>query len=221
MRQWCWMHTRTQCWTLTWVHWTRAFSSRARARVLWSSGDSPTTVTRSHSTPSCPRRTRHQLPSPYFLLTLRSSKLLNTNGTSYRLLTLHMWNVKQRPALIQFHSIASNLLISTSFDLTAKLWDLETSKVVRSFQGFLFLPCQTNLTMTPHIWRCQQKTIVADSPVSSLAWSSDGKTFATATTKDKMLRLYDPRASTPLLKVSILTFFIPSLFFCWLQTHIR
>lgn len=84
----------------------------------------------------------------------------------------------KRPALMKFHPIASNILLTTSFDLTAKVWDLETGQEARS------LP-------------------IADSSVTSVSWNDDGKLFAVATAKDKTLRLYDPRASNPLLKETV------------------
>lgn len=81
----------------------------------------------------------------------------------------------KRPALLQFHPIASDLLLTTSFDCTAKIWDLETSQAAISMQ-------------------------IGENPVTTLSWSPDGKLVASGISKDKKMGLYDPRSAKPLLK---------------------
>nr|XP_055050873.1 coronin-7 [Misgurnus anguillicaudatus] len=71
---------------------------------------------------------------------------------------------------IKFHPHASGLLASSSYDLTVRLWNLETGEEVKRLGG-------------------HQDQIFA------LAWSPDGKLLATVC-KDGKVRLYDPRKST-------------------------
>ncbi|KAK0137010.1 Coronin-7 [Merluccius polli] len=71
---------------------------------------------------------------------------------------------------IGFHPLASDLLVSSSYDLTVRLWDLEKGAEVMVLSG-------------------HQDQIFA------LAWSPDGKLLATVC-KDGKVRLYDPRQST-------------------------
>ncbi|XP_075999218.1 coronin-7 [Genypterus blacodes] len=71
---------------------------------------------------------------------------------------------------IKFHPLASGLLVSSSYDFTIRLWDLESGE-------------QVNL-LTGH-----------QDQVFGLAWSPDGKLLATVC-KDGKVRIYDPRKST-------------------------
>ncbi|NXP81690.1 CORO7 protein, partial [Ramphastos sulfuratus] len=71
---------------------------------------------------------------------------------------------------IRFHPMASDLLVSSSYDMTVRIWDLSTGREALCLQG--------------HI-----------DQIFSLAWSPDGKKLATVS-KDARLRLYEPRHST-------------------------
>ncbi|NXR11100.1 CORO7 protein, partial [Semnornis frantzii] len=71
---------------------------------------------------------------------------------------------------IRFHPMASDLLVSSSYDMTVRIWDLSTGQEALRLQG--------------HI-----------DQIFSLAWSPDGKKLATVS-KDARLRLYEPRHST-------------------------
>ncbi|XP_057200954.1 coronin-7 [Triplophysa rosa] len=71
---------------------------------------------------------------------------------------------------IKFHPHASGLLASSSYDLTVRLWNLETGEEVKRLNG-------------------HQDQIFA------MAWSPDGKLLATVC-KDGKVRLYDPRKSS-------------------------
>ncbi|KAJ3601697.1 hypothetical protein NHX12_032664 [Muraenolepis orangiensis] len=71
---------------------------------------------------------------------------------------------------IAFHPLASDLLVSSSYDLTVRLWDLAKGEEVKVLSG-------------------HQDQIFA------LAWSPDGKLLATVC-KDLKVRIYDPRQST-------------------------
>lgn len=73
--------------------------------------------------------------------------------------------------LVGFHPIASDVLVSSSYDNTVRLWDVSTGVEKQNIAG--------------------QHT----STVQSIDWSLNGSHFVTAC-KDKMLRLYDPRKNT-------------------------
>ncbi|NXK57177.1 CORO7 protein, partial [Chauna torquata] len=70
---------------------------------------------------------------------------------------------------ICFHPVAANLLVSSSYDMTVRIWELGAGQEVLCLQGH-----------TDQIF--------------SLAWSPDGRKLATAS-KDSRLRLYEPRRS--------------------------
>ncbi|NWH69849.1 CORO7 protein, partial [Piaya cayana] len=70
---------------------------------------------------------------------------------------------------IRFHPVASDLLVSSSYDMTVRIWELSAGREALCLQGH-----------TDQIF--------------SLAWSPDGKKLATVS-KDGRLRLYEPRHS--------------------------
>ncbi|XP_059682241.1 coronin-7-like isoform X1 [Gavia stellata] len=70
---------------------------------------------------------------------------------------------------IRFHPMASDLLVSSSYDMTVRIWELSAGQEALCLQGH-----------TDQIF--------------SLAWSPDGKQLATVS-KDGRLRLYEPRRS--------------------------
>ncbi|NXA80083.1 CORO7 protein, partial [Thryothorus ludovicianus] len=71
---------------------------------------------------------------------------------------------------IRFHPMASDLLVSSSYDMTVRIWELSAGREVLCLQGH-----------TDQIF--------------SMAWSPDGKKLATVC-KDGRIRLYDPRHSS-------------------------
>uniref|UniRef100_A0A8C5B125 Coronin n=1 Tax=Gadus morhua TaxID=8049 RepID=A0A8C5B125_GADMO len=71
---------------------------------------------------------------------------------------------------IRFHPLASGLLVSSSYDLTVRLWDLGTGQEVKVLSGH-------------------------QDQIFGLGWSPDGKLLATVC-KDGKVRVYDPRKST-------------------------
>eukprot|EP00057_Strongylocentrotus_purpuratus_P024756 XP_011679230.1 PREDICTED: LOW QUALITY PROTEIN: coronin-7 [Strongylocentrotus purpuratus] len=70
---------------------------------------------------------------------------------------------------IKFHPLASDVLLSASFDMFLKVWDLTTGEEILSLEGH-----------TDQIF--------------SAAWSPDGKRIATVC-KDGLIRIYEPRSS--------------------------
>jgi len=68
--------------------------------------------------------------------------------------------------LLSWHPTALNVLASTSWDKTIKLWDVAAANCVKTFE--------------------------TGANTFSLAWKSDGSQLAT-TTKDKMMKIFDPR----------------------------
>ncbi|NXV04473.1 CORO7 protein, partial [Cettia cetti] len=71
---------------------------------------------------------------------------------------------------IRFHPMASDLLVSSSYDMTVRIWELSARQEVLCLQGH-----------TDQIF--------------SMAWSPDGKKLATVS-KDGRIRLYEPRRSS-------------------------
>ncbi|NXC97615.1 CORO7 protein, partial [Certhia familiaris] len=71
---------------------------------------------------------------------------------------------------IRFHPMASDLLVSSSYDMTVRIWELNAGREVLCLQGH-----------TDQIF--------------SMAWSLDGKKLATVS-KDGRIRLYEPRHSS-------------------------
>uniref|UniRef100_A0A3Q2DP91 Coronin n=1 Tax=Cyprinodon variegatus TaxID=28743 RepID=A0A3Q2DP91_CYPVA len=71
---------------------------------------------------------------------------------------------------IKFHPLASGVLVSSSYDLTVRLWNLESGEQVKVLTGH-------------------------QDQVFGIAWSPDGKLLATVC-KDAKVRIYDPRKST-------------------------
>ncbi|XP_074775650.1 coronin-7 isoform X3 [Athene noctua] len=70
---------------------------------------------------------------------------------------------------VRFHPVASDLLVSSSYDMTVRIWELSSGQEALCLRGH-----------TDQIF--------------SLAWSPDGKKLATVS-KDGWLRLYEPRHS--------------------------
>eukprot|EP00064_Thunnus_orientalis_P012365 superscaffoldBa00001888_g12400 len=71
---------------------------------------------------------------------------------------------------IKYHPLASGLLVSSSYDLTVRLWNMESGEQVKLLSGH-------------------------EDQVFGMAWSPDGKLLATVC-KDGKVRIYDPRKST-------------------------
>ncbi|KAF7698253.1 coronin-7 isoform X1 [Silurus meridionalis] len=71
---------------------------------------------------------------------------------------------------IKFHPHASGLLVSSSYDMTVRLWDLENKREVKKLSGH-------------------------QDQIFGMAWSPSGKFLATVC-KDGKVRLFDPRKST-------------------------
>ncbi|KAM4535896.1 coronin-7-like isoform 1-T1 [Fundulus diaphanus] len=70
---------------------------------------------------------------------------------------------------IKFHPLASGIMVSSSYDLTVRLWNLESGEQVKVLTGH-------------------------QDQVFGMAWSPDGKLLATVC-KDGKVRIYDPRKS--------------------------
>ncbi|XP_073350573.1 coronin-7 [Pagrus major] len=71
---------------------------------------------------------------------------------------------------IKYHPLASGLLVSSSYDLTVRLWNVDSGDEVKILSGH-------------------------QDQIFGMAWSPDGKLLATVC-KDGKVRIYDPRKST-------------------------
>lgn len=76
--------------------------------------------------------------------------------------------------LIKFHPLASNVLVSASYDMTVKIWDLSPLSSIET---------NAKITLIGHT-----------DQIFSLAWSPCGQYLA-STCKDGKLRIYKPRSS--------------------------
>jgi len=77
---------------------------------------------------------------------------------------------KRKVGSANFHPVANNILATSSTDFTIKLWDVEQGVDARTVEG------HTDI-------------------IQSLDWNANGSQIAT-TSKDKKLRLFDPRTNT-------------------------
>ncbi|OCT64354.1 coronin-7 [Xenopus laevis] len=75
----------------------------------------------------------------------------------------------ERIYTVRFHPCASDILASSSYDFTIRIWNLQTGKDVHVLRGH-------------------------EDQIFSLAWSPDGKYLATCC-KDQRVRIYEPRKS--------------------------
>jgi len=80
---------------------------------------------------------------------------------------------QKKLSLVRWHPTANNILSTLSYDNTVKVWDVESGK---------------ELANEEH----------PDFPIS-MEWNEDGSLLAT-TCKDKIIRVYDPRAPKAMLK---------------------
>jgi len=74
---------------------------------------------------------------------------------------------QKKVTLVKFHPSAMNILGTAAFDRTVKVWNIETAECVSTLEDF-------------------------KDTVYSIAWAKNGETMA-ATSKDKHLRVFDPR----------------------------
>jgi hypothetical protein len=81
---------------------------------------------------------------------------------------------QKKLALVHFHPAANNILASSAFDNTVKVWDIEKSAALFSIDEHPDLP-------------------------QSFEWNENGSLIAT-TCKDKLLRVFDPRTTGATLK---------------------
>ncbi|KAM9305473.1 coronin-7-like [Gastrophryne carolinensis] len=75
----------------------------------------------------------------------------------------------ERIYTVRFHPCASDILVSSSYDMTVRVWNLKAERNVLTLKGH-------------------------EDQIFSLAWSPDGRYLATCC-KDQRIRIYDPRAS--------------------------
>ncbi|GFS07504.1 coronin [Elysia marginata] len=75
---------------------------------------------------------------------------------------------------VRFHPLASSLITTASYDMTVRLWDLDQRKEVMTLEGI-------------------------EDQVYNLSWSSNGK-FCATVSKDKKIRVFEPRESTVALR---------------------
>lgn len=82
---------------------------------------------------------------------------------------------KRKVGTLNFNPVASNVLATTSADFTVKTWDIETGSVLNDVSGHSDI-------------------------IQSSGWDIHGRQYATAS-KDKKLRLIDPRANSIVAEV--------------------
>lgn len=75
----------------------------------------------------------------------------------------------ERIYTVRFHPCASDILVSSSYDMTVRVWNLKEERDVLTLQGH-------------------------EDQIFSLAWSPNGKYLATCC-KDQRVRIYEPRVS--------------------------
>lgn len=99
--------------------------------------------------------------------------LKESTNTPTRELNAHLEKIH----FIRFHPLAKNVLLTASYDMTIKIWDLNTLEQHQCLQGH-----------TDQIF--------------SFAWSSCG-TFGATVCKDGKIRVYDPRKSNQPIREGI------------------
>jgi WD40 repeat protein len=78
--------------------------------------------------------------------------------------------------IVQYHKVAENLLTTASHDHTIRIWDLAQGTAFKTFDNIF----------TDTIW--------------SVSWNRQGNLFA-ASSKDKMVRIVDPRGDSTVASV--------------------
>ncbi|NXL50939.1 CORO7 protein, partial [Podilymbus podiceps] len=95
---------------------------------------------------------------------------------------------------IRFHPVASHLLVSSSYDMTVRIWELDTGREALCLRGHTDQVRDDKFGNTRGVFLTRLGTQQPSPQIFSLAWSPDGKKLATAS-KDGRLRLYEPRRS--------------------------
>lgn len=96
-------------------------------------------------------------------------KGLAKTGTNMTESIVDLIGHRKKVTLVRFHPTASNVLASTSADYTLKVWDVEKTEVISSFEDFSDL-------------------------MQDIVWDYKGDTYATSC-KDKIVRLIDARTA--------------------------
>ncbi|KAM8960400.1 coronin-7-like [Pelodytes ibericus] len=97
--------------------------------------------------------------------TIPEKGLTETLTEPYKVLTGH----NERVYTVRYHPTSSDILVSSSYDLTVRVWNVKSGQEVLTLQGH-------------------------EDQIFSLAWSPDGRLLATCS-KDQRVRLYEPRIS--------------------------
>ena len=108
---------------------------------------------------------------------------------------------------IRFHPVASDVLVSSSYDMTVRIWELSPGREALCLRGHIdqvrddtFGDTRGLCLVRQGTWGIQTHTQHPSPQIFSLAWSPDGKKLATVS-KDGRLRLYEPRHSPQPLQV--------------------
>lgn len=101
---------------------------------------------------------------------------------------------------LRFHPLAADVLASSSYDLTIRIWDLQAGTEQLRLQGHQDQVGHCRGRGPGMKGRAPSYALVCPQ-IFSLAWSPDGKQLATVC-KDGRVRVYDPRSSPLPLQVS-------------------
>lgn len=103
---------------------------------------------------------------------------------------------------LRFHPLAADVLASSSYDLTIRIWDLQAGAELLKLQGHQDQVGQLQ-TRGPGMKGEAPSYALVCPQIFSLAWSPDGNQLATVC-KDGHVRVYEPRSSPLPLQVSML-----------------
>lgn len=102
---------------------------------------------------------------------------------------------------LRFHPLAADILASSSYDLTIRIWDLQAGVERLRLQGHQDQVGQLQRQRSAVKGEATSYALVY-LQIFSLAWSPNGEQLATVC-KDGHVRVYEPRSSPVPLQVSM------------------